>query len=173
MIILFSIFILFFLIFIGLNNKEGMTLTNSSLLINYLDLYYSKKTSNSNNNISNVTNENSTIDSIQKLNLTDPSFVSILNNSDIENSSKINLIKTMIHQNISQNNKDSISINTFVKMIPFVSINNPTDIEISENIRELKNLSYNDSRFNSLFVGDNPSILNNILAKMINLINPF
>jgi len=172
MIIIFSLIILFILIFIGMNQKEGMTLSNSSLLINILNTYYSKKTNNSDNNISNNTNEINTISAINKLNLTDPSFVSILTNNDLDNSSQINLIKTMMTNNISQNMSDSISIDTFNQMIPYVTINNATETQAAQNITELKNLVSSDSRFSKLLLGDPIVALNNVLTKMANLINP-
>lgn len=167
-IVIISILFLFFLVYIGMKHTEGMTLKTSSNLGTLLENYSKLQKKNADEKINNSKNEDTTMEGIMELKLTDPNITLILNNQDLNNASKINTLNTLMKNIITQDMANSVSITNFNQMADvFTTLNDP-----NEQIIELKNLSIGDPRFNTLFQGDNPTIITNIKTTMLNLINP-
>ena len=167
MILIFSISILILciLVYVGITIKEGMTLQESSSVISTLNKYYANESKTT--NVTNASNEKSSIDSIKDLNITDPSFISIMNNTDLDNSSILNSINTLITKTISQETDTYITPATFKSMVD--KINTVSDDD--ELLIELNKLTQKDTRFTYNGV-DSKTIVSNIKSEMRHILNP-
>ena len=166
MIILFSILLLAILVYIGMTQKEGMTLNDSGSLLTILNKYYKFEKKNKDDNIDNTKNENLTMDAITELSLTDPSIKSVVENTDLNNSSKINMLNTYIKRKIGTES-NSITPDQFNKIVSILTtVNDP-----NEQVIEIKNITINDPRFHKLFNGETNDIITNIKKQLINMLN--
>ena len=166
MIILFSILLLLILVYIGIKQKEGMTLSDSSSLLTILNKYYKFEKQHKEENINNNRNEKVTMEAINDLRLTDSSLKSVIENKDLNNSSKINMLNTYLKNKIVQTD-NSITPDQFNKIASILE--NVTDL--NEQVIEIQNITINDPRFNKSFDGSREANLKTIKNAMINIVN--
>jgi len=158
MIILFSIFLLLVLVYIGIRMKEGMTTSVGGQLIDILNTYYKATEKNKTEGIDNSKNESNTLTSIQNLNITDAAYVTILNSDELNDSSKINMINKTISESLNQKKTIKyMDLNTYKGIIRILQ-----DTEMitkpSQQVNEIKNIVYinqitPDPRFVYIFDG--------------------
>ena len=178
MIILFSILLLVFLVYLGIR-REGMTTNVGGQLIDALGTYYATKTTNeaATPPIDNTRNAYTTINIITKLNITDEPYASIITNSDIDNESKLNMIKTTLSDNLSQKNKQDMTLNNYRGIL---SILQDASSKPEQKVSEVKQIVYvnsQDPRFKYIFdgsavYGDDAARVEAIQTAAYNTLNP-
>jgi len=182
MIILFSIFLLLVLVYCGIRMKEGMTTNVGSQLIDLLGTYYAAKESNAAANppIDNSRNAKTTLDGIVKLNITDAPYAGIINNNDIDNESKINMIKTSLNKVLTKENKQpNLDINKYrgiLSVLQDSSLSGQPGQQVSE-VKQIVYLTSKDPRFSYIFDGtveyaDDMARLEAIKTATYNTLNP-
>jgi hypothetical protein len=179
MIILFSILLLVFLVYLGIK-REGMTTNVGGQLIDALGTYYATKTTNeaATPPIDNTRNAQTTINIIKKLNITDEPYASIITNTDIDNESKLNMIKTALSNNLSQKNaQPSMTLNNYRGIL---SILQDASSKPEQKVSEVKQIVYvnsQDPRFGYIFdgtavYGDDAARVEAIQTAAYNTLNP-
>ena len=178
MIILFSIFLLVFLVYLGIR-REGMTTNVGGQLIDALGTYYATKMTNeaATPPIDNARNAQTTINIIQKLNITDEPYASLISNTDVDNESKLNMIKTTLSDNLSQKNKQDMTLNNYRGIL---SILQDTSSKPEQKVSEVKQIVYvnsQDPRFKYIFdgtavYGDDAARVEAIQTAAYNTLNP-
>ena len=161
MIILFCILLLVVLVYFGIQNREGMTTTVASQMIDILERYYLKKKTNEAETppIDNTKNAESTMTAMIKLKITDEVYKGIISNDDLNNESKINMIKTTLGKALSQNEAvPKMTIDTYKGLLGVLNDSSATN-QPEQKINEVKQIVYDnvkDPRFVYIFDGTTP-----------------
>jgi hypothetical protein len=146
MILLFSVLFLFLLVWWGMKIKEGMTIETASKLIKELGTYSTLTTENKKTNTDNNVNEVATYKNILELNITDTKYNYIINNENLNESSKINMIKSLLVNDITDTS-GNLTLEQFQNIL---SVYTSQTLSNSEKITEIMNLTNKDSRFSFL-----------------------
>ena len=161
MIILFSILLLVVLVYVGIRNREGMTTTVASQLIEIIERYYLKKKTNEAETppIDNTRNAESTMTAIINLKITDQAYKSIISNDDLNNESKINTLKTTLGKALSQNDTvPQMTFDTYKGVLSVLNDSSATN-QPEQKVSEVKQIVYDnvhDPRFSYIFDGSTP-----------------
>ena len=170
MIILLSIFFLLLLVWWGIKIKEGMTIDNASKLIQQLDIYNDLTKTNKETKTNNNVNEENTYADILKLNITDKKYSMILDNVNLNESSKLNSIYSLLEKDIVI--EDKLSVDQFKNIL---NVYNSDKYSDSEKIIEITNITNKDARFDFLRTSnslpDDASKLNAIKTEVLNILN--
>jgi hypothetical protein len=170
MILLFSVLFLFLLVWWGMKIKEGMTIETASKLIKELGTYSTLTTENKKTNTDNNVNEVATYKNILELNITDTKYNYIINNENLNESSKINMIKSLLVNDITDTS-GNLTLEQFQNIL---SVYTSQTLSNSEKITEIMNLTNKDSRFsfliNSTLQSDTEK-LSAIQTAIINILN--
>jgi hypothetical protein len=160
MIILFSILLLLFLVYLGVRMREGMTLKEADDLLQILADHYSRSDENEYNKVDNTDNEKETVRKIHKLNITDKPWIDILNGTgayaDYKADAKIAAIKNIIIQRINNKGKYKMTADKFKKLLKQIedTNENPNKSD-SDKARSAKSIvvnDLNDDRFTHLWL---------------------
>jgi hypothetical protein len=138
--------------------KEGMTITDASQIIDLLATYYSKKKENDATTppTDNTRNAEITIKSIERLKLTDEAYTTIMKNSDLNNESKINMIKTTMNKTLTKNDSQpNMTMDVYrgiVKTLDDASLKEQPELQVNE-IKKTVYENSKDTRFSYIFDG--------------------
>lgn len=144
------------LVYLGVRMREGMTTSVGAQLIDLLADYYAKKETNAAATppIDNTKNAKTTVEGILKLNITENNYNYILNMTELNDESKINVIKKSLTDSLSRNNtQPSMTINTYRSIL---SILEDSAIKPEQKVSDVKQIVYDksqDPRFSYVFDG--------------------
>jgi hypothetical protein len=130
----------------GIKIKEGMTIETASKLITELGTYDNITNENKKTNTDNNVNEVATYKNLLELNITDTKYNYIINNVNLNESSKINMIKSLLVNDIS----DTSGNLTLAQFKNVLSVYTSQSLSNSEKITEIMNLTNKDPRFSFL-----------------------
>jgi len=147
MIILLSVILLFLLVIWGRSMKEGLTITNASSLITQLGIYYGLAVKNKKTNTDNSINEENAFQQILNLNLTDAKYNAVINNINLDEFSKINMINNILVNDVTSAGNTSITIDQFQQIL---KVFNNSGMNITEKVVEITNVTSADPRFSFL-----------------------
>lgn len=159
MIIMFSILLLLFLVYLGIRMREGMTLKEADDLLQILADHYSRSDENEYNKVDNSDNEKETVRKIYKLNITDKPWADIVNGTgtyaDYKPDAKIAAIKNIIIERINQKGKYKMTADKFKKLLKQIEDTNENpNKNDSDKARSAKSIvvnDLNDDRFTHLW----------------------
>ena len=152
MIILFSVILLFLLVIWGRSMKEGLTMNTASSLITQLGIYYGLAVKNKQTNTDNSVNEDNAFQQILNLNLTDAKYNAVINNINLDEFSKLNMINNILVNDVSAGGNTSVTIDQFQQIL---KVFNDSNMNITEKVVEITNITSADPRFT--FLQGNPS----------------
>ena len=147
MIILFSVILLFLLVIWGRSMKEGLTMKTASSLITQLGIYYGIVVKNKKTNTNNSVNEDNAFQQILNLNLTDAKYNAVINNINLDEFSKINMINNILVNDVTAGGNTSITIDQFQQIL---KVFNDSNMNITEKVVEITNVTSADPRFSFL-----------------------
>jgi len=158
--------------------KEGMTMPSAASLIDILGTYYSTTKRNKENDTKNDVNEDNTLQAIQNLKLTDTKYTTILNSSELNASSKINMVNKTLRDSITKNDKYSMNMDQFRQIL---NVMNDKELgnDPAQQKGEIKNITYNtlrDDRFKSFFdttvkFKDDNDFISQLKSAILDIIN--
>jgi hypothetical protein len=152
MIILFSVILLFLLVLLGIKMKEGLTMNAASTIITQLGIYYGLAIKNKQTNTDNSVNQETTFQQIKNLNLTDAKYNAVMNNVNLDEFSKLNMINNILVNDVTSGGNSSITIDQFQQILKVFNDSNMND---TEKVVEITNITSADPRFS--FLQGNPS----------------
>jgi len=164
MIIILSILLLLFLVYLGVRMREGMSLKEADDLLQILAEYYSRSDENEYKKVDNSDNAKDTIRRITKLNITDKPWIDIINGKglyvDYKPDAKISAIKNILIERINHKGKYKMTADKFKKLLKQIedSNDNPNKNE-SDKARSAKSIvvnDLNDDRFTQLWTNPIP-----------------
>jgi hypothetical protein len=170
MIILLSVLFLLLLVWWGIKLKEGMTIDNASTLIQQLDLYNDLTKKNKETNTNNNVNAESAYTEVLNLNITDTKYSTILDNVNLNESSKLNSIYSLLEKDIVS--KDKLTVDQFKNIL---DVYNNSKYSDSEKVIEITNITNKDPRFSFLHtttsLPDDAAKLSAIKTEVLNILN--
>jgi len=170
MIILLSVLFLLLLVWWGIKIKEGMTIDNASKLIQQLDIYNDLTKTNKETKTNNNVNEENTYADILNLNITDKKYSTVLDNVNLNESSKLNSIYSLLEKDIVS--EDKLTIDQFKNILTVLNNDKYSD---PEKIIEITNITNKDPRFaflrTSQSLPDDASKLTAIKTEILNILN--
>jgi len=147
MIILCSVILLFLLVIWRKSIKEGLTMNTASSLITQLGIYYGLTVKNKQTNTDNSVNEENAFQEILNLNLTDAKYNAVINNINLDEFSKINMINNILVNDVTSAGNTSITIDQFQQIL---KVFNNSNMNLTEKIVEITNVTSADPRFSFL-----------------------
>jgi len=144
--ILLSVLFLLLLVWWGIKIKEGMTIENAKKLITELGTYDTLTKENTKKNTDNNVNEEATYKNILELNITDTKYNHIINNVNLNESSKINMVKSLLMDDIT----DTSGNLTMPQFQNILTVYTSQSLSNSEKITEIMNITNKDPRFSFL-----------------------